>query len=214
MTERFDRFEEGLAVLESLLTNDRTTFEGRYYTLTEAMNNPKPVQSPLPVCIGGQGKKRTLPLAARFAHHWNYSGTDPEGFAGCQNVLHESCAAIGRDPGEITSSTILRWSGDGAAFRAEVEAMSAVGAEMVAKAPMPASAHFCTSSKLQRLDIKTNPSRKFTFDFASAPINLSSALCRPTSSRDSRIVPSAEHQAAACTVRFTAFIGCHCGSAS
>jgi F420-dependent oxidoreductase-like protein len=130
MKERFDRFEEGLAVLESLLTNDLTTFDGHYYKLTEAMNNPKPVQRPLPVCIGGQGKKRTLPLAARFAHHWNYSGTDAEGFATCLGVLHEACAAIGRDPAEITCSTILRWSGDAAALRAEVEAMTAVGAEL------------------------------------------------------------------------------------
>jgi alkanesulfonate monooxygenase SsuD/methylene tetrahydromethanopterin reductase-like flavin-dependent oxidoreductase (luciferase family) len=57
MKERFDRFEEGLAVLESLLSNERTTFKGEYYELTEAMNNPKPVQRPLPVCIGGKGKK-------------------------------------------------------------------------------------------------------------------------------------------------------------
>ncbi len=130
MAERFDRFEEGLAVLESLLTNDRTTFDGRYYKLTEAMNNPKPVQRPLPVCIGGQGKKRTLPLAARFAHHWNYSGTDPAGFVDCMKVLHESCAAIGRDPAEITHSTVMRWSGDSAAFRDEVAAMEAAGAQM------------------------------------------------------------------------------------
>ncbi len=130
MTERFDRFEEGLEVLESLLTNDRTTFEGRYYKLIDAMNNPKPVQSPLPVCIGGQGKRRTLPLAARYAHHWNYSGTDPEGFATCLKVLQESCMAIGRDPDEITCSTIMRWSGDAAAFSGEVEAMTAAGAEM------------------------------------------------------------------------------------
>ena len=130
MTERFDRFEEGLAVLESLMTNDRTTFDGHYYKLTEAMNNPKPVQRPVPVCIGGQGKKRTLPLAARFAHHWNYSGTDAAGFAECLKVLQESCAAIGRDPAEITCSTILRWSGDAAAFGYEVAAMEAVGAEL------------------------------------------------------------------------------------
>jgi F420-dependent oxidoreductase-like protein len=130
MTERFDRFEEGLAVLQSLLANDRTTFAGRYYHLTEAMNNPKPLQRPLPVCIGGQGKKRTLPLAARFAHHWNYSGTDPAGFATCSRVLHESCAAIGRDPAEITCSTIMRWTGDAAGFRREAELMAAVGAEL------------------------------------------------------------------------------------
>src|SRR5215218_5532186 len=67
MQERFDRFEEGLAVLTSLLSNERTTFDGAYYELNEAMNNPKPLQSPLPICIGGTGKKRTLPLAARYA---------------------------------------------------------------------------------------------------------------------------------------------------
>ena len=106
MTERFDRFEEGLAVLESLLTNDRTTFDGRYYKLTDAMNNPKPLQSPVPVCIGGTGKKRTLPMAARYAHHWNFGGTDPARFAECRTVLRDACAAIGRDPSEITCSAI------------------------------------------------------------------------------------------------------------
>ena len=139
MAERFDRFEEGLTVLESLLINDRTNFAGRYYTLSEAMNNPKPVQQPLPVCIGGEGKKRTLPLAARFAHHWNYSGTDAAGFATCRQVLHDACEAIGRDPAEITCSTILRWSGDAAGFRAEVESMAAVGAQLVIVA-LPKSA--------------------------------------------------------------------------
>jgi F420-dependent oxidoreductase-like protein len=130
LTERFDRFEEGLAVLKSLLTNDRTTFNGRYYNLTEAMNNPKPVQCPLPICIGGAGKRRTLPLAARFAHHWNYSGTDPEGFATALGVLRDSCAAIGRDPAEITCSTILRWTGDAEVFRSDVAAMEAAGAQL------------------------------------------------------------------------------------
>ena len=42
MRERFDRFEEGLEVLESLLNNERTTFRGDYYVITDAMNNPKP----------------------------------------------------------------------------------------------------------------------------------------------------------------------------
>ena len=55
LRERFDRFEEGLAVIDSLLTNDRTTFDGSYYQLTEAMNNPKPVQARIPMCIGGVG---------------------------------------------------------------------------------------------------------------------------------------------------------------
>jgi hypothetical protein len=82
------------------------------------------------VCIGGAGKKRTLPLAARFAHHWNYSGTDPEGFAIALGVLRESCEAIGRDPAEITCSTIMRWTGDAEAFRGDVAAMAVAGAQV------------------------------------------------------------------------------------
>jgi F420-dependent oxidoreductase-like protein len=109
LTQRFDRFEEGLQVLEGLLTNDTTTFSGRYYQLQAAMNNPKPLQRPLPICIGGTGRTRTLPLAARYAHHWNYSGTDAAGFVECRDVLREACAAIGRDPGEIVCSSIARF---------------------------------------------------------------------------------------------------------
>ena len=90
MRERFDRFEEGLEVLDSLLTNERTTFRGDYYVLTDAMNNPKPVQRPLPICIGGRGRQRTLPLAARYASHWNFGGQDMAEFAECRAVLHES----------------------------------------------------------------------------------------------------------------------------
>jgi F420-dependent oxidoreductase-like protein len=110
LRERFDRFEEGLAVLDSLLTNDCTTFAGSYYALTDAMNNPKPVQSPLPICIGGVGRTRTIPLAARYAHHWNYSGSDWAQFAELRALLHDHCGRIGRDPGEITCSALLRYS--------------------------------------------------------------------------------------------------------
>lgn len=129
LRERFDRFEEGMAVLDSLLTNERTTFDGRYYRLTDAMNNPKPVQSPLPICIGGVGRKRTLPLTARYAHHWNYGGTDLTEFTECRQVLHGACADIGRDPAEITCSVLFRWA-DAARLRDEVAAYEAAGADL------------------------------------------------------------------------------------
>jgi F420-dependent oxidoreductase-like protein len=130
MQQRFDRFEEGLAVLESLLTNDRTTFSGEYYTLVDAMNNPKPLQSPLPICIGGRGKQRTLPLAARYAHHWNCSAFEPETFAELRQVLHAACADIGRDPAEITCSVLVRYTGDDDALRHQLGAMRAAGADL------------------------------------------------------------------------------------
>ncbi len=130
LRERFDRFEEGLAVITSLLANETTTFDGRYYRLNAAMNNPKPIQSPLPICIGGTGRRRTLPLAARYAHHWNFSGTDPAELAACREVLHVECAKAGRDPGEITCSAILRYAGDDDVLRQSATAMSAAGADL------------------------------------------------------------------------------------
>lgn len=129
MRERFDRFEEGLAVIESLLTKDRTTFDGKYFQLTDAMCNPKPQQRPLPICVGGQGKRRTIPLAARYADHWNYSGSEPAGFAECRAVLLDACAAISRNPAEITNSVLIRYTDD-AALRREIDAFSAAGADL------------------------------------------------------------------------------------
>jgi F420-dependent oxidoreductase-like protein len=130
MQERFDRFEEGLAVLASLLTNERTTFDGAYYELKGAMNNPKPLQSPLPICIGGTGKKRTLPLAARYASHWNFGGSDVAAFTECRRVLHEACGRIGRDPSEITCSTLVRYEGDADAMRRNIDAARAAGSDL------------------------------------------------------------------------------------
>ena len=130
LRERFDRFEEGLAVITSLLANAETTFDGKYYQLQAAMNNPKPLQSPLPICIGGVGRTRTLPLTARYAHHWNYSGSEPAEFAECREILERECATIGRDPSEITCSAIARYGGDDDAFRDSITAMAAVGADL------------------------------------------------------------------------------------
>jgi F420-dependent oxidoreductase-like protein len=130
MKERFDRFEEGLEVLHRLFTQDRTTFQGAYYSLSNAMNNPKPVQSPLPICIGGQGRKRTLPLAARYAHHWNCSAPDVATFVECREILHRSCAEIGRNPAEITCSFLARDIGDDDALRASIDAFAEVGCDL------------------------------------------------------------------------------------
>lgn len=129
--ERFDRLEEGLAILKSLFTSDRTTFAGRYYELTEAMNNPKPLQRPLPITIGGTGRRRTPRLAARYADHWNYTGGDPAEFSELRAVLHEACAEIRRDPHEVKCSALLHYDGDDAAFRSGLHAYASAGADSV-----------------------------------------------------------------------------------
>jgi F420-dependent oxidoreductase-like protein len=110
LTERFDRFDEAVEVLVSLLTNETTTFSGKYYELAGARNEPKPVQRPHPpIVIGGTGPRRTLRAAARWAQHWNHPGATPETWKDARDVLFAHCRTIGRDPAEITLSTHLRY---------------------------------------------------------------------------------------------------------
>ena len=71
---RLDRLDEAVEIITSLLANERTEYQGTHYALTDAPLDPKPVQSKLPLLIGGGGRKRTLRTAAKFADEWNYWG--------------------------------------------------------------------------------------------------------------------------------------------
>lgn len=132
MDERFERFEEGVEVLHLLLTRDRADFEGRWYRLTDAMNNPKPVQDPLPICIGGSGLRRTIPAAARWAQHWNYGSPtmNVEDFTMRHRVFVDACEAVGRDPGDITVSSIVRYSPDAEVMVAEARGFANAGVDL------------------------------------------------------------------------------------
>ncbi len=102
---RFDRLEETLEVLTSLFSQPRTNFAGKHLQFANAPLDPKPVQSPLPILIGGGGEKRTLALTAKYAHQWNVWGT-PELLAQKIGVLNRHCADIGRDSAEIHKTAV------------------------------------------------------------------------------------------------------------
>jgi F420-dependent oxidoreductase-like protein len=124
LKERFDRFDEACEVIVGLLSQTTTDFAGRYFTLTDARCEPKPVQRPHPpIVIGGGGEKRTLRAVARHAQHWNFGGGPVEQFRHKLDVLHQHCADIGRDPGEIMTSTHLRLGPDGPGALAEQAAV-------------------------------------------------------------------------------------------
>ncbi|UXA17905.1 LLM class F420-dependent oxidoreductase [Mycobacterium sp. SMC-4] len=111
--DRFDRFEEACQVLKGLLSAETTTFDGRFYQLKDARNEPKGPQRPHPpICIGGSGEKRTLRITAQYADHWNFVGGTPAEFVRKREVLAGHCAAIGRDPAEITVSAHVRLNAD------------------------------------------------------------------------------------------------------
>jgi F420-dependent oxidoreductase-like protein len=101
---RLDRFEEAVQILRSLLDEQRTTFKGEHFTITDAPNDPKPAQRRLPLLIGGGGEKRTMRIAAEHADEWN-AWSSPDVLEHKVGVLRRHCDDLGRDPGEIAVST-------------------------------------------------------------------------------------------------------------
>jgi len=107
MGERLQRLDEACQVLNMLWTQERSTFKGKYYQLTDAPLMPKPVQKPRPeLMIGGGGEKVTLKIVARWADHWNVWG-GPDILANKGKILDGYCAAIGRDPKTILRSAVM-----------------------------------------------------------------------------------------------------------
>jgi F420-dependent oxidoreductase-like protein len=100
--ERIERFEEACRVLTGLLREERTTMAGQHYQLTDAVAEPKPLQRPLPLLIGGKGD-RMMGVVARHADEWNMWGL-ADTIAERAAVLDRRCAAIDRDPGTIKRS--------------------------------------------------------------------------------------------------------------
>lgn len=120
--ERLRRLDEACRVIKLLYTETTATFEGRYYQLDSASLEPKPVQSPLPLLIGGGGEKMTLKITARHADEWNVWGT-PEVLQHKMSVLDAHCAELARDPRSIQRSAVaLVFMSDDADFLARIRA--------------------------------------------------------------------------------------------
>jgi alkanesulfonate monooxygenase SsuD/methylene tetrahydromethanopterin reductase-like flavin-dependent oxidoreductase (luciferase family) len=102
--ERIRRLGEALTVCRKLWTEERASFDGRYYTLADAVANPKPLQPPHPpIWVGGAGEKLTLRVVAEHTDVWNVIGSVAE-VVRKASVLDQHCADVGRDPGEIKRS--------------------------------------------------------------------------------------------------------------
>ncbi|MCX6541776.1 MAG: TIGR03560 family F420-dependent LLM class oxidoreductase [Actinobacteria bacterium] len=99
---RMDQLEEGIQVLRGMLHTEASNFEGKYFTTRDARNEPRPVQDKMPIWVGGGGEKRTLKITAKYADGWNVPFVSPEEFARKRGVLHEHCAAVGRNPDDIS----------------------------------------------------------------------------------------------------------------
>ena len=110
LRERFDRLEEQLAIVTGLWKTpvDQTfSFDGKHFQLINSPALPKPVQSPVPIIIGGGGPKRTPALAARYASEFNLPFSSQEAFVQQSDRVKAACNDIGRDPNSLVYSTAL-----------------------------------------------------------------------------------------------------------
>jgi F420-dependent oxidoreductase-like protein len=109
LKERFDRFEEQLAIITGLWSTpvgQTFSYDGGYYSLTDSPALPKPVQRPkIPVIIGGGGARRTPALAARYADEFNAAFRPASDAATAFERVRGACAAAGRDPASMILST-------------------------------------------------------------------------------------------------------------
>jgi F420-dependent oxidoreductase-like protein len=98
--ERLDWLDESVMLMRRLLDGERLTHEGRFYTMHDALCQPRPVQPKLPILVGGSGPKKTLRTTAQYADAWNTSGTVDK-VRQSLDTLKQHCADVGRDPREI-----------------------------------------------------------------------------------------------------------------
>lgn len=99
--ERLDLLDETAAAVRRLLREDTVSTSGAHVRLDEARNEPRPLQSDLPVWIGGTGERRTAAVVARSGDGWNLPFVPPGALAAKRRALEARCAEVGRDPDAI-----------------------------------------------------------------------------------------------------------------
>ena len=107
MGTRLDMLDEATSIIRGMLTQERTTFAGKYFRVDNVSNLPRPVQNRMPIWIGGIGEKKTLDIVARQADGWNAAYVSVEEYARLSSVLDEWCDRHGRDPQTIARSINL-----------------------------------------------------------------------------------------------------------
>jgi len=106
--ERLGRLEDALEVIDRMLHRaGPATYAGRYCSVDGAINLPRPLQQDLPLMVGGNGRKVTWALAARFADELNLDAVAPAAIPEAMAEIRNHCLRIGRDPSSLRVSVHL-----------------------------------------------------------------------------------------------------------
>ncbi|HTK10689.1 MAG TPA: LLM class F420-dependent oxidoreductase [Ktedonobacteraceae bacterium] len=105
--DRLRHLREALQIIHAMWSQEEAVFEGKYYQVRGAINQPKGVQKPhIPILVGGSGEKVTLKLVAQYADACNVGGTVEE-MKHTLDVLKGHCEAVGRDYNSIKRTAII-----------------------------------------------------------------------------------------------------------
>lgn len=104
---RVAMLDEALTVIRRLWTEESVTFAGRFFTLEDALCEPKPIQRPHPPIVIGGSQPKMLRVIARHADEWNMPSQGPAEWGEANTRLDEACAEVGRNPGDVGRSAQL-----------------------------------------------------------------------------------------------------------
>ena len=100
--DRMTRLDEALTIIKLMFTEERPSFEGKYYRIERAINRPRPIQPGGPkILVGGGGERRTLRLLARHGDIGHWFGGNLEDLKRKKKVFEQHCEAEGRDPSTV-----------------------------------------------------------------------------------------------------------------
>lgn len=109
LRERFERLEDALQIARAMFTQERATIRGTHHSVEQAYNHPKPIHGNIPILVGGSGERKTLRMVAQYADASNVIG-DVQRVRQLMAVIDRHCAAVGRDPDEITRTKLATLS--------------------------------------------------------------------------------------------------------
>ncbi len=106
---RADMLEEQLEIVRGLWDEpDGWNFAGKHYQIEGSRFAPKPAPGQRPrIIVGGEGTRRSMRIAARFADEFNITSSGPDKVVERYGWLDEACRAIGRDPATVTRSAMV-----------------------------------------------------------------------------------------------------------
>jgi F420-dependent oxidoreductase-like protein len=149
--QRLQALDEACRIIRGMFTQEHTTVQGRHYTVTEAMGNPKPIQQPHPpIMIGGTGERVLLRLVARHADMWNASAS-AERMRALIEIIRRHGDTERRDPEQIEKTVMMPLCYRAPAGRQEFMCTTIAGLRQTT--PEQARKEMMIGDKLECLDV-------------------------------------------------------------